>query len=149
VDIGLADVVSTLQLQEQGLVKLASWSDFVPNMTVDFVNTRRQFLDSNPQTLRAFFRALIRTLKWAKVNKDDAIAVLVREYKFKPEQENYVRKAFLEVLLPGFPESGEWTPQSIEVLQQLRAKATMAIPVDTSQLLDTSLQQWFRRNPMG
>jgi NitT/TauT family transport system substrate-binding protein len=148
VDIGLADVVSTLQLQEQGLVKLASWSDFVPNMTTNFVTTRREFLDKNPQTVRAFMRGLLRAIRWAKANPDDAVAVLVREYKFKPGQENYVRKAFLEVLLPGFPESGEWTAQSIEVLQQMHVKATKTAPVDPGKLLDTSIQQWFRRNPV-
>jgi NitT/TauT family transport system substrate-binding protein len=89
--------------QDLGLTVLGTQAqEIAPQWPKHAFVARSQFLEQNPQTVRAFLRAHVAAIRLARADRDLAVKVLVDQVKYQP---SYAGRAYDENM-PGFDESG-------------------------------------------
>jgi NitT/TauT family transport system substrate-binding protein len=106
--------------QEKGMIHLLSERKHVtPDWPKHVVYSNKAFLKDNPETVKAFLRAMVRGLDYMGANRAEAADVLVKRLKFEK------RHALLAVeeTLPDFDRNGKVNQDGLDAFWKLEIEA--------------------------
>ena len=121
--------------QDLGLTVLGTQAqEIAPQWPKHAFVARTQFLDQNPQTVRAFLRAHVAAIRLARADRELAVKVLVDQVKYQP---SYAARAY-EENMPGFDERGRLPDDKyMDIFWSIAVAAgTAREPWPPSRLLD-------------
>ncbi|WP_201318573.1 ABC transporter substrate-binding protein [Paenibacillus sp. EPM92] len=124
---------------------LSERKDLTPTWPQHVVYANKDFIKKNPETIKAFLRAMVKGVDDMEKNPQEAAKVLADTLQF---DEKYASKA-LEDMMPGFDKKGKIDPKGIEFFWKITVAmgdADKAWPDD--QWLDNtflnSADQWLK-----
>lgn len=138
----------TLMLDDEGYPQLLRLKDHLPEFQCEVFFTKTPFLDKNPETLRAFTRAYVRTVQWAKANQAETTKIVMDFLGAKAEEMKYY-EATVKEMLPYFPEDGHYALDAIKVLFDIYVSEKLLTahpPMDA--ILDSRFVNFFKANPV-
>ena len=118
--------------------------DVIAPWPQDVLVAHRQFLDQNPNTVRAFLRGYVAAIRLARSNRDMAIGLINQHLKYDPQ---YALHAYSEVMA-GFDERGSFPPQkTMDVFWKIKLEnGDVTAPWANSRLMDmrfiNAFSQW-------
>ncbi len=127
--------------EESGMTMLGAQSiDVAPEWPKHAFLAPSKFLDANPNVIKAFLRAHVQSIRYARANPDEAARILSAALKFPAR---YADKAYREVI-DGYNERGELPVASMDVYWNILIEGGVvktAIPKD--RLIDRRFIETF------
>lgn len=85
-DVGILSMPWNFTAAEAGLVRLLNQrDDIAPDYPSHIVYAKEDFIEKNPNSIKAYLRATGKAMEWIKANPGEAATLLGKELKFKPE----------------------------------------------------------------
>lgn len=130
--------------QDIGFTVLGTQARLVaPAWPKDCFVTTHAFLESNPNTLRAFLRAYVAAIRLGRANRELTIATLIAHLKY---DRKYAERAYDEVM-PAFDERGRLPERSMPTYWRVKMQSgAVAAPWPTAKFIDLrfvcTFDQW-------
>jgi ABC-type nitrate/sulfonate/bicarbonate transport system substrate-binding protein len=113
VDGVVTETSTVLRLVEEGTGRiLVRFGDRIPEFHVHVVFARKAVIDSNPEALRNFVKALLESVQYMRDHKDQTIDIAMRV----AEVSKSVATANYEELMPIFNPTGRFDAKALDVL---------------------------------
>jgi NitT/TauT family transport system substrate-binding protein len=128
---------------EKGFVKLMSEKEFAPDWPTHVVYAKEDFTAKNPNTMKAFLRALSKSVEWIRAKPDEAAQLANKVLKIKLE---HCRKAIDETV-DGWYSDGRLPGKGLKIFWEISVEAgDVKEPWPDSRWLDDTLlktqDQW-------
>jgi NitT/TauT family transport system substrate-binding protein len=146
-DVAILSAPAKFLAQEKGMIHLMSErKDLTPDWPKHVVYSNKAFLKDNPETVKAFLRAMVKGLDYMNANHAAAADELVKRLKFKKEHAMLA----VEEALPDYDRNGVVNPQGLDAFWKLEVEAGDVKERWTDdKWLDTSLIDAARNTPGG
>lgn len=102
IDVGIFTWPFNFVAQDRGYNLVASQSDFMPDFPIQSFFAMQDFMDKNPNTLKAVLRGFVRGVRLAKQDKAASVKTLMERVKLNAE---YAGRAY-DQLVAGWHENG-------------------------------------------
>jgi NitT/TauT family transport system substrate-binding protein len=120
IDAAILPTPQSYLAQEKGLVRIMSQSEQIaPDWPTHVVYAKEEFIEKNPNTVKACVRAISKAMEWIKANPDEAAQLAHKQLKFKVE---HCRKAVDETVPTWFPD-GRLPGKGLEIFWKISVEA--------------------------
>lgn len=133
-DVGILSIPWNFRAAEEGMIKLLNQrDDIAPDYPTHIVYAREDFIENNPNLIKAYLRATGKAMDWIKANPDDAATLLAKELKFKPEH----CRPTLDYIMDGWYADGRLPEDGMKVFWQISMEiGDVDAPWPTSKWMD-------------
>lgn len=119
-DAAILSAPSKYVAEDNGMKHLLSErKDITPTWPKHVIYSKNDFLQSNPETIKAFIRAMNKGLDYMEQNQDDAAEELIKRLQF---DKKYALRAVREVL-PDFDRNGKIDQKGLDIFWEISIQA--------------------------
>jgi len=119
IDAAILTSPPSFEAIERGYKVIFSQADINPTWPTKIAIAHKNFIEKNPETIKAFLRALQRSVDHLIAHPEDGAKDLVNRVKY---EERYSMMA-MEEIIPGFPPNGEIDLSGLETFWEISIRA--------------------------
>lgn len=114
-DVGILEIPYTFMAAEKGLTRLISQKDLAPDYPSHVVYAKQDFINQNPNTIKAYLRATGKAMDWIKTNRDDAANLMNKVMKSKLE----LCRPTIDFMVDGWYPDGRLPKEGMKVFWEI------------------------------
>jgi ABC-type nitrate/sulfonate/bicarbonate transport system substrate-binding protein len=108
-----AEASTAFRLEEEGVGRVVvNFGDMIKDFHIHVMYARRDFVDKQPETMRAFLAGWFETLAYMRDHRQETIAIASQAISFAPQTMARV----YDLLMPAYNLTGRFNPKALEVL---------------------------------
>ncbi|MBS4026860.1 MAG: ABC transporter substrate-binding protein [Clostridia bacterium] len=120
IDVSTSSTPARFVMEELGMHQVMSVKeDISPTWVQHIVYARERFIDNNPETIKAFLRAMVRGIELIENNPEEAAKELMSRLNYS---ENHANRS-IEPIVPYYDKAGNIDPQGLKLFWNIAIDA--------------------------